>query len=86
MEFWRYFSSINKSISNKYILEYYNIQKNGIECYNILKNKKIISILNAHKKKNWIIKIYLDKIKNQDLLLTCSCDDNCIKLWNCKNF
>ena len=53
--------------------------------FNLLENKKINVIFNAHKKKINNIIHYLDEVNKRDLILSISTENNNIKLWNIKN-
>ena len=70
---------IFKSIDGKIFLIYAN-EKKSIISYDIVNNKLIKEIKNAHD--NYIInfRYYYDKINNQDLFMSISNDN--IKLWN----
>ena len=74
-----------KSISNIVYLIYTN-KKNSIISYDIIDNKKINEIKNAHEEYITNLKYYLDNVNNRDLFITISCEDNNIKLWNINNF
>lgn len=73
-----------KSIEHIYYLIYSNISKSIIS-YNLLENKKIIQINNAHNKYITNFRHYLDKIYKKDLLISISRDDNNIKLRDANN-
>ena len=76
--------SIFKSINDILYLVYSNKNK-SIIFYNIINNKRIKEIQNAHNKYITNIRYYLDKINKRDLILSISADDNNIKLWNIYN-
>ena len=74
-----------KSIDNIYNLIYTN-KINSIISYDLINNKKIIEIRNAHLKTITNLKNYLDKNNKKDLILSVSYQDNNIKIWNNKNW
>jgi WD40 repeat protein len=74
-----------KSIENIYIIIYTN-KINSIISYNLIRNQKIIEIRNSHSGKITNIKYCLDKNNKRDLILSASCQDNNIKIWNNKNW
>ena len=76
--------SIFKSI-NDILYLVYSKQNKSIILYNIINNKRIKEIENAHKKDITNIRYYLDKINKRDLILSISAFDNDIKLWNIYN-
>ena len=73
--------TVFKSLNNILYLIYTNINK-SIIFYDIVDNKSIKEIKNAHYKYITNFKYYLDKINKRDLILSISADDNNIKLWN----
>ena len=77
------FSAFN-SINNILYLIYTNEEKSIIS-YNLITNKKIIEIKNAHDEYISNFRHYLDNINKRDLLLSLSSTDNNIKLWNINN-
>ena len=74
-----------KSINDILYLIYTN-RYNSIISYDILNNKKIIEIINAHNKIITNYRHYLDEINQRDLVLTLSNNDNNIKIWNINNW
>ena len=74
-----------KSINNILLIIYTN-KYNSIFSYNLIDNKIITEIKNAHD--NYIINFrhYLDKNNKIDLLLSISNKDNNIKIWNIQNW
>ena len=70
-----------KSIDNILLLIYGN-QNQSIISYNLIDNKKIIEIKNAHENNITNFRHYLDNIKKRDLILSISRIDNNIKVWN----
>jgi len=77
--------NVFKSINNILYLIYTNKNKSIIS-YNLIDNKKIIEIKNAHNEHITNFRYYLDKINKRDLIISISKDDNNIKLWNISNF
>ena len=76
------FNSIN---DNMLYLIYSNKTK-SIITYNLIDNKKIFEIKNAHEMLITNFRHYLDKINIIDLILSISANDNNIKIWNFDNF
>ena len=72
------------SIDNILYLIYSNEEKSIIS-NNIIDNKKINEIKNAHNKKVFSYRHILDTKKERDLIISISYDQN-IKLWNINNF
>ena len=88
--FYAYFFGVNtfiifKSINNILILIYANENKSIIS-YNLIYNKKINEIKNAHSGIISKFNYYLDKINKRDLVISITQNDNNIKLWNINNF
>ena len=77
--------SVFISINNILYLTYSNENK-SIIFYNIIDNKEIKEIKNAHDRYITNFRHYLDEINKRDLILSISSDDNNIKLWNVNNF
>ena len=75
--------SIFKSINEILYLIYANENK-SIICYNLIENKKIKEIKNAHKQFIINFRYFLDKINKRDLIISISFKD--IKLWNINNW
>ena len=78
------FNSIDNIIDNILYLIYGTINKSIISC-NLLENKKVIEIKNAHKELITNFRYYLDKKNKRDLVISLSYDNN-IKLWNINNW
>ena len=76
--------SIFKSINDILYLIYSNKNKSIIS-YDLIQNKKINEIKNAHNEYITNFRYYLDKINLRDLILSISAYDNNIKLWNINN-
>jgi len=77
--------TVFKSINDILYLIYSNENKSIIS-YNLIEKKVINEVKNAHDYliSNFIY--YLDKINKRDLILSISCKNNNIKLWNFNNF
>ena len=74
-----------KSFNNIFLLIYTN-KKRSILSYDIINKQKINEIKNAHKKFISSFRYFLDQMNNRDLLLSISCDDNNIKIWNTNKY
>ena len=74
-----------KSINDILYLIYTNIDCSIIS-YNLIENKKINEIKNAHTEDITNFRYYLDKINKRDLLLSTSAVNNNLKIWNINNF
>ena len=77
--------TVFKSINEILCLIFANEEK-SILSYNIVNNEKINEIKNAHNEYITNFKYYFDRINLRDLLISISCDDNNIKLWNMNNW
>ena len=75
------FNSINNLL---YII--YSNTKNSIVCYDLISQKKITEIKNAHSTFITNFRYYFDKINNRDIIMSLSCKDNNIRLWNFQNW
>ena len=73
------------SVDNILILVYSNTH-NSIVSYNVIDNKKIIEIKNAHKSNVNNFKHHLEKNNNNDLLISMSAIDMNMKLWKVDNW
>ena len=73
--------TVFKSINNILCLIYANKNKSIIS-YNIIENKKLNEIKNAHQKYINKFRYYLDNINKRDLIISISSDDNNLKLWH----
>ena len=73
------------SINNLLYIIYSNIER-SIVCYNLNSQKKICEIKNAHYTFITNFRYYFDKTNKRDIILSLSCKDNNIKLWNFKNW
>jgi len=74
-----------KSIDNIFYLIYSNKSK-SIVSYNIIDNKKINEIKNAHNNYITNFRSFFDKNNKRDLIISISDKDNNIKLWNANNW
>ena len=70
-----------KSINNILVLVYSN-QNKSIISFNLIDNKKINEMKNAHEENITNLIHYLDKSNKRDLILSVSDRDNSVKLWN----
>ena len=70
-----------ESINSIFFLIYTNELKSIIS-YDIINNKRINEVKNAHKNFISNFRYHLDEINNRDLILSLSPDDNNIKIWN----
>ena len=79
--------TVFKSIDDlsKLILAYSTKQKSIIS-YNLLDNKKIIEIKQAHDDYITNLRHYLDKINKRNLIISVSGHNNNLKLWNFQNW
>lgn len=73
--------TVFKSINDIFYLIYTN-QYKSILSYNLIDNKKISEIKNAHSEVITNFKHYLDNINKIDIVMSISMLDNNIKLWN----
>ena len=73
--------TVFKSIHD-YIFLIYSTKHKSIICFNILEEKKIIEIKNAHKEFITNFRHYIDQKNKRDLVLTISCSDRNIKIWD----
>ena len=73
-----------KSINNQLYLIYANKSK-SIIIFDIIGNKKINEIKNAHNNYITNFRHYWDKINNRDLIMSISGNDNNLKVWEFKN-
>jgi WD40 repeat protein len=85
------FNSFNNSLSefqsvDDIIYIIYSNKNRSIISFNLIKNKKIAEIKNAHEKDISNIRHCLDIINKRDLIISVSAEDNNIKLWNVQNF
>ena len=78
------FNSINNILYLIFLIK--NDQINSIVSYNMLENKKINEIKNAHSDLITNLRHYQDKNNKRDLMISISSKNNNIKLWNINNF
>ena len=65
----------------------YSTKSKSIECFDIVKNKFINSVFNAHSSMILIIRHYCPNYLNKDLILSSSnIPDYTIKIWNIENW
>ena len=76
---------IFKSINDILYLIYSN-NDGSIISYDLKSFKKINEIKKAHNRKIINFRYYLDKENERDLIISISCEENNIKLWNIYNF
>jgi hypothetical protein len=76
---------INTSVDDIIYL-IYSTNKNSIIFYNMIDNKQITEIKNAHKKNITNLRHFLDKIKKRDLIISISLSDSNLKLWDLSTF
>lgn len=77
--------SIFKSINNILYLIYSDEVKSIIS-YDLAKDQIINEVKNAHKEDISNFSYFLDNINKIEIIVSLSSDDNCIKLWNIKNW
>jgi len=73
------------SFNNNILYLIYTNKKKSIISYNLINNKKINEVKNAHKTYITNFRYCLDKNNKRDLIISISCNDNNIKLWNINN-
>ena len=76
-----FFKSINNIINLVF-----SSDNNSIVSFNLLKNEKINEIKNAHHFLISNIRYYLEENIKRDLIISISCDDRNIKLWDVNNW
>jgi len=74
-----------KSINDILYLIYSN-KKKSIICYDLNEKRKINELKNYHKEYITNFRHYLDKINKRDLIMSISCKNNNIKIWNVNNW
>ena len=77
--------SLFKSINNILYLIYSDEEKSIIS-FDIVKNQILNEVKNAHKKDISNFRYFLDNINKIEIIMSLSSDENCIKLWNIKNW
>ena len=73
--------TIFKSIHD-YIFLIYSTKIKSIICFDLIEEKKIIEIKNAHKEFITNFRHCIDKKNKRDIIMTISCADRNIKLWD----
>ena len=69
------------------ILLVYSTKFKSIECFDLIKQKYIKTVLNAHNSMILIIRHYCPKYQNKDLILSSSNNpDYCVKIWDINNW
>ena len=63
----------------------YTDRNNSIISYDLINNKIINEIKNAHNDLITSFRHFLDNNNNEDLIISISSEDNCLKLWNINN-
>lgn len=76
--------TVFKSVNNILNLIYTN-KSNSIISYDLVNNKTLNEIKNAHNDLITSFRHFLDKNNNEDLIISLSSEDNCLKLWNINN-
>ena len=74
-----------KSINNNILYLMYSNHNKSIISYDIVNNKKITEIKNAHEIYVTNLMYYADKLNKRDLILSISCYNNNLKIWDLKN-
>ena len=74
-----------KSYNDIFYIIYANASK-SIVSFDLINNKKIIEIKNAHNNYITNFRHYFDKKNKRDLLISLSEDDNNLKVWDINNF
>ena len=64
----------------------YTNENRSIISYDLINNKKINEIKNAHSELITNLRHYSDKINKRDLIISISSKNNNIKLWNINTF
>ena len=73
------------SFNNNILYLIYTNKKKSIISYNLINNKRINEVKNAHRTYITNFRYCLDKNNKRDLIISISCNDNNIKLWNINN-
>jgi WD40 repeat protein len=76
--------TVFKSINEILYLIYSNKNK-SIICYDLNQQKKIAEIKKSHNEFITNFRYYYDHIKNRDIIMSISCEDNNLRLWDIKN-
>ena len=73
--------TVFKSIQENIFLVY-STKNKSIICYDIIEQNKIIEIKNSHKNHITNFRHFFDKKNKRDIIMTISCADRNIKLWD----
>jgi len=73
--------TVFKSLQD-FIFLVYATKNKSIICYDLIEQKKLIEIKNSHKDFITNFRHFLDKKNKIDIVMTISCSDRNIKLWN----
>ena len=77
--------TIFKSINGILYLIHSNIEQSIIS-YDLNNLKKVVELKNTHMRPISNFRHYFDEINKRDLVMTISCDDNNIKIWDATNW
>ena len=80
------FIIFNSIIHNNIIYLIYSTKEKSIKCINLIENKLVIEIKNAHNKFITSFKHCYDENKKIDIIMSISSDSNEIKLWDFSNW
>ena len=80
------FIIFNSIIHNNIIYLIYSTKEKSIKCINLIENKLMIEIKNAHNKFITSFKHCYDDNKKMDIIMSISSDSNEIKLWDFSNW
>jgi len=73
-------------LNNDLLYLIYATTKLSIISYDLINNKKISEIKNAHNNYITNFRYYLNEINKMDLIMSISANDNNLKIWNFKNW
>ena len=77
--------TVFKSIQD-YIFLIYSTKNKSIICYDLIGQKKLVEIKNSHQDFITNFRHFLDKKNKRDIVMTISCADRNIKLWDTFNW
>ena len=77
--------TVFKSINDILYLIYSNKNK-SIICYDLNQQKKIAEIKKSHNEFITNFRYFYDNINNRNILMSISCEDNNVRLWDIKNW
>ena len=80
------FIIFNSIIHNNIIYLIYSSKEKSIKCVNLIENRLVIEIKNAHNKFITSFKHCYDENKKMDIIMSISSDSNEIKLWDFSNW